>query len=53
VSIICARRFCEGQRIDLEMPDGCRSAVICRVVSMGGGRYLIGCRFDDAAVAGS
>src|SRR5436190_13345429 len=53
VSIVCARRLCEGQRVDLAMPDGCRSVVICRVVSLGGGRYLTGCRFEDAAVAGS
>jgi hypothetical protein len=47
VSIIYGKALCIGQRIDLEMPDRYRSAVVCRVEKMNDGHYLIGCRFDN------
>src|SRR5262245_20972985 len=47
-SIIYGRKLCVGQRIGLEMPDRCRSAVVCRVENMNDGHFLIGCRFDDS-----
>jgi hypothetical protein len=46
VSIIYAIPFRIGQRIDLEMPDGLRSATVCRVTSLSDGLYLSGCQFD-------
>ena len=47
ISIICARRVREGQAIELDMPDRKRRATARRVVPVEGGRYLIGCQFDD------
>jgi hypothetical protein len=47
VSLIYARPFQLGQRIEIEMPDRDRQAVVCRVTSMSDGRYLAGCKFED------
>jgi hypothetical protein len=49
VSIICSRPVRAGQRIELDMPDRKQKAVACRVVPVEGGRYLIGCQFEDAS----
>ena len=47
VGIVYAKPLCVGQRIELELPDGCRTAVVCRNESLSDGHFLIGCRFDD------
>ena len=47
ISLVYARPFAIGQRIDVEMPDRLRSVIVCRVTSLSDGRYLAGCRFDD------
>ena len=47
VSIVHARPFATGQRIELEFPDGCRSVVVCRTTALSDGFYLAGCRFED------
>ena len=47
VSLIYARPFQLGQRIEVEMPDRDRQAVVCRVTRMSDGRYLAGCRFEE------
>jgi hypothetical protein len=46
-SVIFGKELVAGQRLDLELPDRCRSAVVCRVENMNDGHYLIACRFDD------
>jgi hypothetical protein len=51
ISIICGRLIRLGQRIQLELPGRTRQAIACRVVPVEGGRYLIGCRFEDASMA--
>jgi len=47
IGLVYAKPLCIGQRIDLELPDRCRSAVVCRIESLSDGHYLIGCQFDD------
>lgn len=47
VSLIYARPFQLGQRIEVEMPDRDRQAVVVRVTAMSDGRYLAGCQFED------
>jgi hypothetical protein len=48
LSIIYARQLSIGQRLEVDMPDGSRPVVVCRIESMNDGRYLVGCRFTDA-----
>ena len=47
VSIIYALPLFVGQRVELELPDRCRSVVVCRVASLSDGHYLAGCRFTE------
>jgi hypothetical protein len=49
VSIICSRPVRPGQRIELDMPDRKQNAIACRVVPVEGGRYLIGCQFEEVS----
>jgi hypothetical protein len=46
VSIVYALPFSIGQRIDLEMRDGKRSAVVRRIIGLSDGHYLAGCAFE-------
>src|SRR5262245_60706449 len=48
VSILLARRLTEGQQIELALPDRSRTAVVCRVAQVAGGKYLVGCRFEES-----
>jgi PilZ domain-containing protein len=48
LSIIYARHLSIGQQLEVDMPDGSRPVVVCRIESMNDGRYLVGCRFMDA-----
>ena len=52
IGIVYARPLRVGQRIALELPDGCRSVVVCGIRILSDGRYLVGCRFDEAAIDG-
>lgn len=47
IGIIYPSQLCVGQKIEIEMPDRARPAVISRVDSMDDGNYLIGCQFSD------
>jgi hypothetical protein len=47
ISIIHAIPFSIGQRIELDLPDGCKSAVVCRTTALSDGHYLAGCRFGE------
>lgn len=49
ISIIYAKPLLVGQQIEVELTDGRRSAVVCRVRRMEDGHYLIGCRFEETA----
>jgi len=45
IGIVHARPFSVGQRIELELPEGCRSVVVCRTTALSDGHYLAGCSF--------
>ncbi len=47
ISIVYSKALCVGQRVDLELPDGQRSSVVCRVEKMEDGHFLIVCRFNE------
>lgn len=51
VSILCSKPAIAGQRIELDLPDGHRNSIACRVESVEGGRYLIGCRFEGESTS--
>jgi len=47
IGIVYARPLSEGQRIDLELPEGTRSVVVRRVTNLSDGHYLAGCEFES------
>ena len=53
IGIVYARPLSEGQFIELELLDGTRTAVVCRVTNLSDGHYLAGCCFttDGTAIA--
>jgi len=51
ISILCGRQVRQGQRLQLELPLRTQLAIACRVVPVEGGRYLVGCQFEDVSTA--
>ena len=49
IGIVYARPLSEGQRIELELPDGTRSVIVRRITSLSDGHYLAGCEFESSS----